>query len=410
MVVAFVSVITMATITENEVYIKLSSHVDEEFERSFTPINVAIQVNGKEAGNLDAVLINRAEIRYGHFLSLMDEYSGDTRWISEEIFDPEGGLTLLESLEDHDNPMQPILYIKTLRVKPEYRLEGDSNVGAFALRKLLRHPFIVARDASMTVYVLSAREAMSEEEEEQERRERNKPYNENPRKKAKLEKRKRTDWLQRLARNDANQFLRNGFFQDESYASKGGAPAKILVASKHHWMNSKFLSHLAAEEIQFCKPPEIEERNDADEELFEYVKNQCNGCDKKDPEKHIIESLIAKGASLSRSGALHLAVGYNNLRMITFLVESYPLAINTFDPHGNTPLMIAAVRAAGRHTIDGIEDTRILDFLVREGAYTDLCNKENMTAYGCYLKIRNEDDVLSRRHPSEERVQLILCG
>ena len=419
-------------ITQDEVEIELSHQISEE-DPSFTELSIDIMVKNHKAGKIDAVLIDRANISPGYFLSDMDDYSQDTQWIGVVLFEPKEGRTKLKSLVEYDDPCAPFMYIKSFTVKPKYRADYDSDVGAFALRKLFHHPFILQGGVSSAIYVVDGSEVMSEAEK--------KEYDEYCRKfrfseetdeeKEKAEKSKWKERLHLLARKDANPFLRNGFFQDETYASAGGAQANILVASNQHW-EKPLKSHTAVEEIQFCEPPqEVVSPEGIDADLFKFVKKECSNDaghadqnqvrNKNKVRENLIRQFLSQGGSVVRSHALHAAVGNNCFEMVKLLLRIELDAINAFDEFGATPLMVAAISAAGRSSNDGIQDTRIIDLLLEAGATRELCDRSGMTAYGKYVDARKQYTLAIQtmmgmsvpsssapKHPSEERLMRIL--
>jgi hypothetical protein len=423
-------------ITENQVGVKLSHHSTEQY--AFTDLDIQILVRNQKAGIIDAVLINRRNIPKGYFLSEMDDYSQDTQWLGVVLFDPKHhGKTRLKSMLEPHNPYAPFLYIKTFSVKEKYRRDDNSDVGAFALKKLLEHPFILDEGVSSAIYVVDGVEAMSKiEKEEFDQYQKAKVFD--LREKADEETAGRRNWeqhLQVLGRKDANQFLRNGFFQDEAYANVGGSQAKILVASHNNW-ERKLISHSSAEKIKFCDPPPevASPKSGIDEELFKFVKKNSPNDDyvevggaaqiqaRKDKVREdAIIQLVSRGASITRSHVLHCAVANNCYEMTKSLLLLEHDAIDTLDDFGATPLIVAAINAAGRSTKDGIKNTRIIELLLAEGAKRELCDRSGMTAYGNYLKQREDSNLAihsmmgmpvpsssAPKHPSEERLMKIL--
>ena len=98
-------------ITQDEVEIELSHQISEE-DPSFTELNIDIMVNKHKAGKIDAVLIDRANISPGYFLSEMDDYSQETQWIGVVLFEPKEGRTKFKSLVEYDDLCAPFMYIK----------------------------------------------------------------------------------------------------------------------------------------------------------------------------------------------------------------------------------------------------------------------------------------------------------
>eukprot|EP00551_Chaetoceros_affinis_P004401 CAMPEP_0203670520 /NCGR_PEP_ID=MMETSP0090-20130426/6566_1 /ASSEMBLY_ACC=CAM_ASM_001088 /TAXON_ID=426623 /ORGANISM="Chaetoceros affinis, Strain CCMP159" /LENGTH=406 /DNA_ID=CAMNT_0050535397 /DNA_START=189 /DNA_END=1409 /DNA_ORIENTATION=+ len=362
----------------------------------------------------------------------MDEYSSDTQWLSVVLFEPKAGRTKLKSLVKHDDPYCPFLYIESFTVKAEFRADEHtySDVGAFALRKLLRHPSIVGSKVSSAIYVVDGREVMGEAEDKDFENYTSKfihPFTEET-KEEKAEKEHWENRLRLLSKKDAIQFLRNGFFQDKAYLSPGSAQYKILVASFHHW-NTPLKSHAASLELPFCcePSPKVVGPEGIHEELFKLVKKESSDdvytnaensvvkSRENDRKRSLIQELISRGASITQSRALHVAVANNCYDMVEYLLQIGHDAIDTFDEFGNTPLMLAAVSAAERSSKDGIGNTKIVDLLLAMKAKRDLCDPSGMTAYGQFINKRKEYDLMMKtllghpppsasapKHPSEE--------
>jgi hypothetical protein len=207
------------------------------------------------------------------------------------------------------------------------------------------------------------------------------------------ESRKWNARLETLARQDANQFLRNGFFQDPAIARDGGSAAQIIVASHGHW-REPLKTHGDATAVQFCIPramPSAPTGKDA--ELFSFLKTECSQCHDSQPlpqERNRIRTdvqrLVTLGGSISKSHALHVACANNVLDVVKLLLELEPTAVNGYDRMNLTPLMVAADSAAGRKTITGIREVDIVNYLLANGAQTSLQDSDGMTAYGHFKK------------------------
>ena len=145
---------TMATVSEGDVTVSLSSSPDDRGEfRAFTSIEGAIRVRGANVGSIEAVLINRASIPPRRFLGAMDGHSSELQWIAETVYEARLGRTIVKSLADlGDSHQRGILYVEKLHVDERYRPGGGSDVGAFALRKLMAHGLV--RRCSSAVYIL----------------------------------------------------------------------------------------------------------------------------------------------------------------------------------------------------------------------------------------------------------------
>ena len=198
-----------------------------------------------------------------------------------------------------------------------------------------------------------------------------------------------------LCRQDAIPFLRNGFFQDAALASVG---ERLVVASQGHF-RQPLLSDQQVAAIQFCPPvPKAPKPTGKDGELFEYALKTFSGWDyeTKTPStiaaiRQHVETLVHSGASVARSCALQVACRNNAFEAVKLLLEIEPAAINHPDNRGNnTPLMLAAMSAAGRCSRSGIDETKVVDYLLSNGADKGLQDRNGMTAYGRFVQQREE--------------------
>jgi hypothetical protein len=79
--------------------------------------------------------------------------------------------------------------------------------------------------------------------------------------------------LTSLSRKDANQFLRNGFFQDPAVARLGDDAATIIIASSEHWQKPELGTQAQALEVVFINPPpKPPTPSGYDAEIFDLVK------------------------------------------------------------------------------------------------------------------------------------------
>jgi hypothetical protein len=111
------------------VSINLGDDYDDRGEfYAFTSISVVISVKNENAGSIKGVLINRNQI-------------DELQMVSNAVFEPGLGRTKLISLSDGgDNHKKDILYIESINIKDQYK--DNSDVGTFAIRKLLLHKII----------------------------------------------------------------------------------------------------------------------------------------------------------------------------------------------------------------------------------------------------------------------------
>ncbi|KAL7547283.1 hypothetical protein ACHAWF_010605 [Thalassiosira exigua] len=393
----------MSSISANDVTIKLRHEHDDRGEYgAFTSISVDIHVRGQKAGFVSGVIVNRQAIPERMFLSAMDGHSSDLQYIAVSLFEPRLGRTKLTSVRGGgDDKKYDVLYIEKMHVDDEYKRGGKSDVGAFALRQLLHHWYIKRRTdvwgVSSCVYILDPYEAMTQEvkqrieDEELHASERQhaimfrgaeaEPETEESLR-AKEEKSRSMD---NYARLDANQFLRNGFYQDAAVAVND---PRFLVAACEHWKRP-LKSHAEAAAIQFYSPPpETRPPTGKNAEILELTKKMCRGCESSDAHpstppyqerrlnqerssayKADVSRLIRDGGSLAQSHALHAACALNDPTIVQSILQLDPSALETRDVNNVTPLMMAAHVAAGKSNKNGYpKDQPVIDALIVVGA------------------------------------------
>jgi len=402
-----------------EVYHDVESY-DKDLP-AFVKIEADIKLIQKKVGRIEAVLVDRTRIAQNEFLHMLDAFSNETIWIGKLLFESRLGRTRLASLRDHDQADCQIMYIKVLQVDEKYRCgqgvhsSHPSDVGAIALRKLLNHPFVKGTHeyaceyegghcrpkVTSAYYIVDPKEAMTQEES-RDFKDMSKRCDEanNGDGKGKLEGvllEEADKWDKRLddlGRMDANQFLRNGFFQDRAYAEESENNGRILVASHQHW-GQPLVTHEDAASATFCNPPDaisIVKPKGRDGELFEFIMGQCDGSPVDVMRMYTISvevhRLLHLGASVARSCALHAACAQNALEFVDLLLKVEPSAVNGYDMNGCTPLMIAVggIESHARNILDDI-DTQVIDKLLEAGADKSLTDKKTMTAFGHFIQI-----------------------
>jgi len=436
---------TCTTISYNDIHVSVEHSISEE-QPCITEVWADIMLvlrsaptNSIKIGSISALLIDRQKIRYNCFMGEMDERSQELQSLGCLLFEPKYGRIRLESLAEYDTIECEFMYIQKMKVDEPYKstccLDGKkgsySDVGAIAIHKLLHHPFIKGVEepkrgswkVTSAIYWLDSKEQMTKEEREEFSIYMTKQNDVQfaqlggnttpPSKDEKKEEKKWDEKLQKLKRMDANQFLRNGFFQDETYAKNGGDAASILVASFNDWstpssgrMLLPLKTHAQAASIEFCpKPPAPSQPTGMDKELFDFVKEQCQfdpyegGPTSALSRNQIsvqVTNFVVRGASVSRSDALHIACARNSYQLVDMLVNLEPTAVNSFDQIGCTPLMLAAVNALGRFTMHGLSDTKVIDALLGTRCIDkNMTNKKGMTAYGCYKDQKYAYDLMT---------------
>lgn len=99
-----------------------------------------------------------------------------------------------------------------------------------------------------------------------------------------------------------------------------------------------------------------------------------------------LDKLVRAGGSIARSTALHVACEKNSIKVVKLLLELDSRSVSVKDCMGRTPLMIAAINACGRKSINGINETRVIDHLLHAGARKNDADNVGLTAYGHFKK------------------------
>mmetsp|Transcript_33190 Transcript_33190/g.80526 ORF Transcript_33190/g.80526 Transcript_33190/m.80526 type:complete len:483 (+) Transcript_33190:361-1809(+) len=393
-------------------------------------------------GSIRGTIINRQRIPTNGFLDAMDSYSSDLQYVGVSVFEPRYGRTKLQSLMNEGDHMEfDILYISNFHVESQYKANGAaSDVGAYALRKVLYHPDIKGNSkhhdiwtVSCCVYILDPHEAMSDEErstiEAEERSESDAMISAMIGGRSRIEteeslqrKETREQRLEVCVRLDANQFLRNGFIQDPALARVGGNSPQFMVAACGHW-SGQLKTHAEAKAVQlYVAPPSPRPPVGKDSELLEMTKRICGQSNSSsnasgnnflsmsagvsiqqqptapdNPSQRVAEfqkeaqPLISQGGSLRRSYALHVACANNDPAIARCILQMDQSCLEVKDTESNTPLMIAAATAAGKQTNDGLpKDHAVIDLLLSFGAQKSVTNAKGSTAYDTFLAIHHE--------------------
>jgi hypothetical protein len=245
-----------------------------------------------------------------------------------------------------------LLYISKFHIEPPYKLNGSSDVGAYALRKLLHHPYIKGRafengcwSVSSCICILDPYEAMDEDEktriEADDRAERERQmqvmFGSEPAEteQSLREKEAKKARLDAPARLDANQFLRNGFFQDAAVAKLGGNATRFVIAAYDHWnrplknptlrrrQSSSMWLH-----IRFDPP------TGKDAEILALTKRTCDGMyttsmqstslDRVASFQIKVSLLTMDGGSFARSHALHAACAHRDAAVVQCILQLDP--------------------------------------------------------------------------------------
>jgi hypothetical protein len=110
--------------------------------------------------------------------------------------------------------------------------------------------------------------------------------------------------------------------------------------------------------------------------------------------RHDLQGLVRQGGSVAKSTALHVSAAKNITKVAKLLLQMDRSSAQTRDGWGLTPLMVAAMNATGRLSINGINETEIIDaLLLAEGGAANSSKAQRdsvgMTAYG-YFRQRSE--------------------
>lgn len=395
-----------------EITIEVTCVSDEKRDEydAFTKVLAEVILDEKQIGHIFAILVDRKKIPENCFLSACDKYSRDLQSVALKLYEPRYGRTKLQSLAEYDDKEFQFMFITSFHIDNAYKINGDSNVGAAALQQFLFHPIIKGNEphglwkVSSAVYCLDPLEAMTADERDSRA---SRPLTQDdPQAIQKHQAR-----MDSLARADANQFLRNGFFQDPAVARQGHA--RFLVASYGHW-NQPLGSHAQVAEATLVTPPiQPPPPFKLDKEILIVTEIICNeskkfysvslsprsvtrmGVDTRTvPDWEAfhtdLERLISQGGSIANSHALHEACSKNCLEVVDCLLKLDPSALDALNSKHQTPLMVAALNAAGRTSMHGILETRVIDFLLAAGASTDLTDEDGLTAYGHFRKAHDD--------------------
>ena len=213
-------------------------------------------------------------------------------------------------------------------------------------------------------------------------------------------------------------FLRNGFFQDAALVSKDPDNARILVGSVAHLEKSlKSEAEVIATARALSAVNNLGRPSGKDAEILSRVENLVNrnhqlstensmtnlasimigaatyeppgDCTSEEQLKSLrvdLTKLVRCGGSIAHSTALHVACAQNSIKVAKLLLQMDTSSSKSKDHLGRTPLMVAAINASGRLSINGIDDTAVIDTLLEFGANKAEVDSSNMTAYGYFKK------------------------
>lgn len=381
----------------------------EMLYHAFTDVEAKIflqeegKAESKLIGEIQATLVDRQKIPEGCFHVTFDEHSADMEWVGCTLLENRYGRTMLESLREHDLREFDFMYISSFGVNHD-----SPDVAAAALYKFLHDPEIKGDlefgcwRVSSAAYVLPGCSSADDETNSAGK-------NSNDR------KRKRdADCNAQAMQQQAEPFLRLGFFQDQALIHKDRKNARILVATYGHWnQNIRSSAQIASTRLISYEVPkpggkdlEILEAVEAllSTTIQDYTVNlsAVTGLATSEPPRDNastqqlnglrtqIQALRRTGGerSIARSTALHTACEKNSPKVLQLLLEIEPAAIESKNSQERTPLMTAANNAAGRCSItNGLDDTTVIDQLLAAGANKSSTDPSGMTAYGYFRNL-----------------------
>jgi hypothetical protein len=419
----------MSGITEESIILVISKSNDDDsdaeedsgeyakFGRPLSNYNVKIclkntTTNGqknKQVGGITGVSVNRQAIGYNGFFEAFDEYSSELEWVGCSLLENKRGRTRLNSLRAAgDDPEFDFFLIESFWIDQD--LEDPCVVATFALRKFIYSDVIKGNYSYGTWGVSSIAYALHDfgfsEEDQQDQ-----TFS------GTSGKRKRCDG--EGCYDEAIPFLRNEFFQDTALLQENPDNCLILVGGVEHFQQSlksesavmpalrALRSRLAGRKAT-GKDAEILSRVellvDENDQLvqMESLANVSRAMlgnaiyqpptDKTTAQqlqslRRDLDNLVREGGSIARSTALHAACEKNSIKVVKLLLEVDPQSVSVKDCLGRTPLMIAAINACGRKSINGINETEVMDHLLSAGARKNDVDNVGLTAYG-HLKKR----------------------
>ena len=404
----------MSRMTGDSIILSISNDDDDaedlgqyaKFGRPLTTYNVKIYLktdnnnNGRknEVGGITGVSVNRQAIGDHGFFQEFDEHSGELEWVGCSLLENKQGRTRLKSLRDAgDDPEFDFFLIESFWIDQDQ--EDACDLATCALRKFIHSDVIKgnlrfgAWCVSSVAYALHEVDSSSESSG----------------------KRKRGDGL---SYDEAIPFLRNGFFQDTALLQENPDNGRILVGGVEHFeqaLKSEAIVMPALKALRghiggkkpTGKDAEILSRvgqlvNENDQLAFMESTAQLSSvmignavyqpptdnttAQQLQSLRRDLDKLVRAGGSIARSTALHVACEKNSIKVVKLLLELDSRSVSVKDCMGRTPLMIAAINACGRKSINGINETRVIDHLLNAGARKNDADNVGLTAYGHFKK------------------------
>lgn len=375
----------------------------------------------KELGGISGVSVNRQAIGNNGYFATFDEYSGELEWVGCSLLENKLGRTRLQSLRDAgDDPEFDFFLIESFWI--DQNQDDPCALATFALRKFL-HSDIIKGNLSYGCWnVSSIAYALHDFGEEQHEG-------------SGSGKRKRED-DGRLCYDEAIPFFRNGFFQDAALLQQDPDNGRILVAGVQHMeqtlkSEASVMPAIRSLRSQLSKKKSTTKKpTTKDSEILNCVERLVNTNDQIAFEQSMmsvsaamignamyqrpadvtttqqlqslrqdLNKLVGEGGSIARSTALHVACEKNSIKVVKLLLELDASSATVKDQMGRTPLIVAAMNACGRRTIDGINETQVITHLLNAGARKEDTDNVGLTAYGHFKKyFKKISPMASLRH------------
>ena len=407
---------------------------DEDTYSAFTDVEAKVFVQGtaKAIGSIHATLVNRQAIPENCFYEVFDEHSSAMEWVGCSVLENRYGRPNLQSLRECDDPEFDFMYISSFDII--HNGEGtysSSDVASAALYKFLHDPKYIKGvldygcwRVSSAAYILSTPPSSANSSGGE--------ANQASRKRKHTGEAPEAD----VVREQAEPFLRNGFFQEKVLVQKNPENARILIASYGDWEKPIRPSH----KVNFT-PLSLTSTSKPigkDLEILEAVQRLLASSNQplptnvaavmiglatyQEPRENTtpqqinelrtqLEALRRQGGSIAKSTALHAACESNSGKVVQLLLDMEPAAKNAKDSNNldRTPLMTAARNAKGRLTINGIEDTRVIDALLAAGADKAATDASGMTAYGYFRSPYSQDLTYQHKRGTLVLLESKLC-
>ncbi|KAL7453482.1 hypothetical protein ACHAWC_008598 [Mediolabrus comicus] len=356
----------------------------------------------KELGGISGVSVNRQAIGTHGFFETFDEHSGDLEWVGCSLLENKYGRTRLQSLrEAGDDPEFDFFLIESFWIDQDQ--DDPCALATFALRKFLHSDMIKGNLPYGCWNVSSIAYALHDFGEDEQH--------------SGSGKRKRED-DGRPSYEEAIPFFRNGFFQDVALLQQNPDNGRILVAGVEHMdqpLKSEASVMPAIKSLRSRLSTKKPTRKDGEilnrveqlvsanallvcEQELKGISAAMIGNAIRQPVGDVttteqlqslrrdLSKLVGEGGSIARSTALHIACEKNSIKVVKLLLELDASSISAKDRMGRTPLIVATMNACGRRTINGIDETQVIDNLLNAGARKEDVDSVGLTAYGHFEK------------------------